>query len=122
MVKCSFKYYSLMIISVKVAKQMLQSQVVIFGVMSVVRSVRFGSKPLEFDWRVWGSMATANFLLTLMQILCFIAVKMLPLSDFVTLAFLEPIFTTIFSTCVYRFLFLKNFCIFFLHKLKVNFK
>jgi len=73
-------------------------QIIIFGSSFMFKSIRNGSKALEYKWRTWAALALCLILLTSMQILCFITVKMLPLSDFIVLVFTAPVFTLIFAT------------------------
>ena len=68
-------------------------QLVVFGIQFLVQHFKtppFERKSLKYDWKTWTALTLANILMTSMNIVCFIAVKMLPLSDFVVLCFTSP--------------------------------
>ena len=77
-------------------------QVIIFGTIFMLRGIKMGNEPLKFTWKIWVAMALANLLLTAMQIMCFVTVKMLPLSDFIVLVFMSPVFTILCGACISR--------------------
>ena len=63
--------------------------------IDVFQSIRNGSKALEYKWRTWAALALCLILLTSMQILCFITVKMLPLSGLAIKTFIfKPHYAT----------------------------
>ena len=78
-------------------------QVIIFGTIFMLRGIKMGNEPLKFTWKIWVAMALANLLLTFMQIMSFVTVKMLPLSDFIVLVFTSPVFTILCSACILRY-------------------
>ena len=77
-------------------------QIVVFGVWFMGKGIKVGQTPLQYTWKTWAIVAAANILMTSMQILCFLAVKMLPLSDFIVLCFTSPVFTLAASFCILR--------------------
>ena len=80
-------------------------QLVVFGIQFLVQHFKtppFERKSLKYDWKTWTALTLANILMTSMNIVCFIAVKMLPLSDFVVLCFTSPIFAIMASVCILR--------------------
>ena len=78
-------------------------QVVIFGVWSMFQGVTVGQKPLKYTWQTWAVLAMANIILTSMQLACFVAIKMVPLSDFIVLCFTSPVFTLMASGCILKY-------------------
>ena len=77
-------------------------QVIVFGVWSMFQGIRVGQEPLKYKPVTWIVVALANIVLTSMQILCFLAVKMLPLSDFIVFCFTSPVFTLAASFIILR--------------------
>ena len=61
-----------------------------------------GEKPVEVTPRKWVTVVIANLLLSCSQIVCYTAVKMIPLSDFVVLCFTSPVFALIASAAIIR--------------------
>jgi len=75
-------------------------QIVIFGMFCLHKRKQEG--PLLFGWNTWFMVAAANFTLTICQIMAYTAVKMLPLCDFVVLAFTSPVFALVASGILLR--------------------
>ena len=75
-------------------------QVIIFGLFSAHKRKVEG--PPIFGWPTWFMVAAANLTLTICQIMAYTAVKMLPLCDFVVLAFTSPVFALIASGIIIR--------------------
>ena len=61
-----------------------------------------GDKPVKVTPRKWVTVVIANLLLSCSQIVCYTAVKMIPLSDFVVLCFTSPVFALIASAAIIR--------------------
>ena len=59
-------------------------------------------KPVKVTPRKWVTVVIANLLLSCSQIVCYTAVKMIPLSDFVVLCFISPVFALIASAAIIR--------------------
>ena len=59
-------------------------------------------KPVKLTPRKWVTVVIANLLLSCSQIVCYTAVKMIPLSDFVVLCFISPVFALIASAAIIR--------------------
>ena len=59
-------------------------------------------KPVKVTPRKWVTVVIANLLLSCSQIVCYTAVKMIPLSDFVDLCFISPVFALIASAAIIR--------------------
>ena len=59
-------------------------------------------KPVKVTPRKWVTVVIANLLLSCSQIVCYTAVKMIPLSDFVVLCFTSPVFALIASAAIIR--------------------
>ena len=59
-------------------------------------------KPVKVIPRKWVTVVIANLLLSCSQIVCYTAVKMIPLSDFVVLCFISPVFALIASAAIIR--------------------
>ena len=58
--------------------------------------------PPNYPWPTWFMVMAANLALTICQIMAYTAVKMLPLCDFVVLAFTSPVFALIASGIILR--------------------
>ena len=56
----------------------------------------------EPDGKSWLAAVICNFSMSTTILLQFVAVKMLPLSDFVTFQFTAPVFAMMATTCVMR--------------------
>jgi len=75
-------------------------QLVIFGAASIHKRKQEG--PPGYPWPTWFMVMAANLALTICQIMAYTAVKMLPLCDFVVLAFTSPVFALIASGIILR--------------------
>ena len=78
-------------------------QVIVFGVWGTFQGIRVQkSPPLKHTRSTWVVVGLTNLLLAAMNIICYIAVKMLPLSDFIVLVFTSPVFTLAASFVILR--------------------
>jgi len=85
------------------------TQTVGFGVWTLVELIRNRSRRayregdvMQPDGKSWFSAVICNFAMSTTILLQFVAVKMLPLSDFITFQFTAPVFAMIATTCVMR--------------------
>jgi len=77
-------------------------QMVLFGLWAVYqrfKAAKGESTEPKLTVVVWLMVLLANSLLSITQIICFTAVKMIPLSDFVVLCFTSPVFA-LFGTAI----------------------
>jgi len=90
-------------------------QIVLFGAWAFYQRTRppvvvDGEKPNKrngpMSATTWVLVLVANILLSASQILCFTAVKMIPISDFVTLCFTSPVFSLLASAILLK----RQFC------------
>ena len=79
-------------------------QMVVFAVWSVIRSLGDSDErqQQERSWLLWPMVILCNTGLAFVLLLVFVAVKMLPLSDFMVFTFSSPVFTLAFSACILR--------------------
>lgn len=81
-------------------------QTAFFGLWSVIH--RFGKRKApeeeeqKIGFKLWFVATLTNLGMALVILICFIAIKLMPLSDFIVFAFTAPIFTLVTSAFVLR--------------------
>ena len=78
-------------------------QVIVFGVWSTYQGIWVDPKPLKHDNKTWMAVGMANFVVTVTELICFTAVKLVPLSDFIVFVFTSPVFTLAASYIILRY-------------------